>query len=84
MRYQPTDRPDRGFVGEKWSKYSLRSMQVILQATHGIVSGSPDFFYRAFGESSEDFKEFQFSILYAIWSIWGESPFRAISRELPN
>ena len=57
MRYQPTDRPDRGFVGEKWSKYSLRSMQVILQATHGIVSGSPDFFYRAFGESSEDFKE---------------------------
>ena len=57
MRYQPTDRPDRGFVGEKWSKYSLRSMQVILQATHGIVSGSPNFFYRAFGESSEDFKE---------------------------
>ena len=57
MRYQPTDRPDRGFVGEKWSKYSLRSMQVILQATHGIVSGNPEFFYRAFGESSEDFKE---------------------------
>ena len=57
MRYQPTDRPDRGFVGEKWSKYSLRSMQVILQATHGIVSGSPDFFYRAFGESSEGFDE---------------------------
>ena len=57
MRYQPTDRPDRGFVGEKWSKYSLRSMQVILQATHGIVSGNPEFFYRAFGESSENFKE---------------------------
>ena len=57
MRYQPTDRPDRGFVGEKWSKYSLRSMQVILQATHGIVSGNPEFFYRAFGESSEEFKE---------------------------
>ena len=57
MRYQPTDRPDRGFVGEKWSKYSLRSMQVILQATHGIVSGNPDFFYRAFGASSEDFAE---------------------------
>ena len=57
MRYQPTDRPNRGFVGEKWSKYSLRSMQVILQATHGIVSGNPEFFYRAFGESSENFKE---------------------------
>ena len=57
MRYQPTDRPDRGFVGEKWSKYALRSMQVILQATHGIVSGSPDFFYRAFGGSGEIFEE---------------------------
>ena len=57
MRYQPTDRPDRGFIGEKWSKYALRSMQVILQATHGIVSGNPDFFYRAFGESAEKFDE---------------------------
>ena len=57
MRYQPTDRPDRGFVGEKWSRYALRSMQVILQATHGIVSGNPDFFYRAFGTSNEDFEE---------------------------
>ena len=36
MRYQPTDRPDRGHVGEKWSRYQLRSMQIILQATHGI------------------------------------------------
>lgn len=57
MRYQPTDRPDRGFIGEKWSKYSLRSMQVILQATHGIVSGNPNFFYRAFGATAEDFDE---------------------------
>ena len=38
MRYQPTDRPDRGHIGEKWSRYQLRSMQIILQATHGIVS----------------------------------------------
>ena len=43
MRYQPTDRPDRGHVGEKWSRYQLRSMQIILQATHGIVSGEPTF-----------------------------------------
>ena len=54
MRYQPTDRPDRGFVGKNWSAYSLRSIQVVLQATHGIVSGNPEFYYRAFGESSED------------------------------
>lgn len=56
MRYQPTDRPDRGFVGEKWTKYQLRTMQIILQATHGVVSGSPTFFKRAFGDSIEEFQ----------------------------
>lgn len=56
MRYQPTDRPDRGFVGERWNRYFLRSMQIILQASHGIVSGSPDFFKRAFGDSAEEFE----------------------------
>ena len=55
MRYQPTDRPDRGHVGEKWSRYQLRSMQIILQATHGVVSGQPAFFRRAFGDTFEDF-----------------------------
>lgn len=57
MRYQPTDRPDRGFIGEKWSKYRLRSMQIILQATHGVVSGAPDFFKRAFGEDVTKFED---------------------------
>ena len=56
MRYQPTDRPDRGHIGKKWSRYQLRSMQLILQATHGIVSGAPAFFKRAFGDTCEDFE----------------------------
>lgn len=56
MRFQPTEQPNRDHVGEHWSKHQLRSMQVILQATHGIVSGSPDFFMEAFGESSEKFE----------------------------
>src|SRR5687768_16499385 len=56
MRYQPTDRPDRGHVGEKWRRYQLRSMQIILQATHGVVSGEPDFFRRAFGGSLDEFE----------------------------
>jgi hypothetical protein len=55
MRYQPTDRPDRGHVGERWRRYQLRSMQIILQATHGVVSGEPDFFKRAFGDTVEDY-----------------------------
>lgn len=56
MRYQPTDRPDRGHIGEKWSRYQLRSMQIILQATHGVVSGAPEFFKRAFGDTVEEFE----------------------------
>jgi hypothetical protein len=55
MRFQPTDRADRTFVGEKWTRYQLRSMQLILQATHGVVSGNPEFFERAFGRTPEEF-----------------------------
>jgi hypothetical protein len=57
MRYQPTDRADRTFIGEKWTRYQLRSMQIILQATHGVVSGAPQFFRKAFGESDADFHD---------------------------
>jgi hypothetical protein len=57
MRYQPTDLPHRTYVGEKWSRYQLRSMQLILQATHGVVSGAPTFFKRAFGDKYQDFEE---------------------------
>lgn len=56
MRFQPTDLPNRSHVGEKWNRYQLRSMQIILQATHGIVSGAPAFFKRAFGDSSDEFE----------------------------
>jgi len=56
MRYQPTWLPDRSHVGEKWTRYQLRSMQLILQATHGVVSGEPDFFKRAFGDTPEEFE----------------------------
>jgi len=56
MRFQPTDLPSRSHIGEKWTKYQLRSMQIVLQATHGVVSGAPAFFKRAFGDSCEDFE----------------------------
>lgn len=56
MRYQPTNRPDRGHVGAKWTRYQLRSMQLVLQATHGVVSGEPQFFKRAFGNTAEEYE----------------------------
>lgn len=57
MRYQPVTRPNRGHIGPNWNSYYLRSMQTILQATHGIVSGAPKFFRAAFGDTYSDFHE---------------------------
>lgn len=57
MRYQPVDMIDRSHVGPKWTRHQLRSVQVILQATHGIVSGAPDFFREAFGSTAEEFMD---------------------------
>ena len=42
--------------GARWTRYQLRSMQIILQATHGVVSGEPTFFKRAFGDTFEDYE----------------------------
>jgi hypothetical protein len=36
-------RPNRSHIDESWSRYQLRSLQIILQATHGVISGAPDF-----------------------------------------
>lgn len=55
MRYQPVTLKDRSHIGEKWNRYYLRSFQIMLQATHGVVSGSPDFFQHAYGDNSEEF-----------------------------
>ena len=55
MRYQPTNKKDRSHVGPKWNRYYLRTMQIILHATHGIVSGTPSFFRRAFGATPDEF-----------------------------
>ncbi len=57
MRYQPVTLKDRSHVGKKWNRYYLRSFQVILQATHGVVSGSPLFFERAYGDSPDGFEQ---------------------------
>ena len=57
MRYQPTNLPNRSHIGKNWTWYQLRSFQMVLQATHGVVSGSPSFFKYAFGNSAQEFRE---------------------------
>ena len=55
MRYQSVTLKDRSFVGRNWNRYFLRSFQIILQASHGVVTGNPEFFDHAFGSSYGDF-----------------------------
>ena len=57
MRYQPVDLKDRSHVGAKWNRYILRSLQVILQATRGVVTGNPSFFTHAYGHTPEEFEQ---------------------------
>ena len=56
MRYQPVTLKDRSHVGKFWNRYYLRSFQIMLQATHGVVSGSPKFFRRAYGNDIHEFE----------------------------
>ena len=56
MRYQPVTLKDRSHVGKHWNRYLLRSFQLMLQATHGVVSGNPAFFRRAYGEDKQAFE----------------------------
>ena len=57
MRYLPVTMKDRSHIGKNWNRYYLRSFQVMLQATRGVVSGSTNFFFRAFGSSLEEFEQ---------------------------
>ena len=56
MRYQPVTLKDRSHVGDHWNRYFLRSFQIILQATRGVVSGNPAFFIHAFGQDKQAFE----------------------------
>lgn len=57
MRYSPIESTDRKFIGKHWSKREVRAIQIILNATHGIVSHKNKFFNRAFGYSPECFRK---------------------------
>lgn len=59
MRYSPIKgehSKDRKYVGVYWSWKFIRAVQCILQATHGVVSPNPTFFYKAFGKDEAEFE----------------------------
>ena len=90
MRYQPVNRPDRGHVGKRWNSHYLRSLQVILQATHGIVSGAPEFFRKAFGDTYDEFEDILFRPHHFIFNrYWyeqfdGRAEFEAFTKTMAS
>ena len=60
MKYSPVfgeHGKDRKFVGENWNPRYLRSIQCILNATHGIVGPKRKFFEFAFGKNIKEFNK---------------------------
>lgn len=55
MKYSPIDRTDRDYIGANWDKKSVRAISAILQVTKGVVAAGSTFFYKAFGETQEEF-----------------------------
>ncbi|MBM4293761.1 MAG: cobalamin-binding domain-containing protein [Deltaproteobacteria bacterium] len=56
MKYIPINAKDRSFIDEpRWNWYFIRSVQRIMNVTKGVVMPGEDFFYRAYGESLEEF-----------------------------
>lgn len=57
MKYSPINRTDRDYIGTHWTKKSLRAISAILQVTKGVVAAGSDFFYKAFGNTVEEYLE---------------------------
>ncbi len=60
MKYIPLfgeEAKDRQYIGKKWNKKFIRSIQCILNVTKGIVAPGRNFFERAFGQNIEEFQE---------------------------
>ncbi|MCI5191120.1 MAG: hypothetical protein D3905_15305 [Candidatus Electrothrix sp. AS4_5] len=58
MKYIPVygkEATNRKFLGSHWNQKYIRAIQCILNATKGIVTVNPTFFYKAFGENIEEY-----------------------------
>lgn len=67
MRYQPVTYIDRSYVGPRWTWYELRAFQIMLQVTHGAVSGAAGYFEVAYGANAKEFRELLLRPLAFIW-----------------
>lgn len=56
MKYIPLKKKDRNYIGSKWNKKFLRSIQVMTLPVHGVGTVSEEFFRKSFGEDVEQFR----------------------------
>lgn len=55
MKYASIEETDRNYVGENWCKKFLRSINIILNVSSGVVAKEKDFFEKAYGKTPEEF-----------------------------
>ena len=64
MKYHPIEDPDyfnnRDYIGEKWNRKFIRTIQAVLNSTKGKVGKGYSFFCKAFGNDEDEF----FKLLY--------------------
>ena len=64
MKYQPIQDPayfrSRDYLGKHWNRKFIRSIQVILIPTQGMIGCGKSYFYEAFGKDEDEF----FKLLY--------------------
>lgn len=57
MKYSPISETDRTYIGKNWCKKYIRAISAILQVTKGVVAAGSNFFYKAFGNSLDEYFE---------------------------
>ena len=59
MKYHPISDPNyfsnRDFIGEHWNRKFIRTIQSVLNSTHGKIGRGRTFFFKAFGRNLEEF-----------------------------
>jgi len=48
---------NRDFIGDLWSRKEIRTIQAILNSTHGKIGKGRTFFYKAFGRNEQEFQQ---------------------------
>lgn len=83
MKYHPIRKTDdadedyshnRDYIGKYWNRKYIRAIQAILNSTKGKIGKGRDFFYKAFGNSVEEYMELlempETFILYRFFFEW--------------